>query len=47
MDDEDKSLSTCKFIIADLMKNPKAMPFMHAVDPEALGITDYWMVVKR
>lgn len=41
------SVKKCHGILKGLMANPKAAPFMAPVDPVALGIPDYFHVIKE
>ena len=41
------SLKKCHTILRSLMANPKAGPFLLPVDPVALGIPDYFKVIKE
>jgi hypothetical protein len=41
------ALASCRRIIDDLMNDPDAWPFNQPVDPIALGIPDYLIIIKH
>ena len=45
--DVNKELAQCKRIVQALMKNTSAYPFNQPVDPVALGIMDYFDIIKN
>lgn len=47
LDQAPMSMKKCLSILKGLMANPKAAPFMAPVDPVALGIPDYFHVIKE
>ncbi|RLN55117.1 hypothetical protein BBJ29_003471 [Phytophthora kernoviae] len=47
LDHAPTSLKKCHGILKGLMANPKAAPFLAPVDPIALGIPDYFHVIKE